>query len=124
MLFLPMNVDVPMDRLPVANWLLIVIITCVSIVCWVNKDVEDALAGTTYLKVHAGDASGEINDAYRDRSVSRQEARDILEALRPTVTFDAPWYRLLLLAVTNVFVHGGLTHLIGNMIFLWVFGMH
>jgi len=32
--FFPINVDVPMTRLPVANWLLILLVTFVSWIAW------------------------------------------------------------------------------------------
>ena len=40
------------------------------------------------------------------------------EGLRCVLTADANWWTL----VTSMFMHGGWLHLIGNMVFLWVFG--
>ena len=37
--FFPINVDVPMTRLPVTNWVLIGLICCISILGWANVDL-------------------------------------------------------------------------------------
>jgi hypothetical protein len=40
-MFLPVNVDVPMTRLPVVNWAIIAIIACTSIVGWNDQRFFD-----------------------------------------------------------------------------------
>lgn len=78
-MFLPLQVDVPMARWPIANFLLIAIITVVSVASFF-----DALGLST------------------DRMV--------LNGWGLTGLFG------------HVFLHADSVHLIGNMLFLWVFG--
>jgi membrane associated rhomboid family serine protease len=90
--FFPINVDVPMTRLPVTNWVLISLICCISILGWANTDFFCALAGIEGFQFGS----------------------------QPV--FNPPLWRLPIHAIGSSFLHGGLIHLIGNMLFLWVFG--
>lgn len=44
-MFLPLNVDVPMNRPPIANWILIGVIAGISLVAWGNAAVFEFLVG-------------------------------------------------------------------------------
>src|SRR5262249_11594220 len=76
----PFHVDVPMHRLPWANW---------------------ALIGLTVLLYFLTFSSGGFNDLGEQLVLGGGNV--------------AGW-------VGHVFVHAGLFHLLGNMLFLWVFG--
>lgn len=108
-MLIPMSVDVPMTRLPVANWLLIGLIACTSIVGWYNADVFDAMAGID----RPADGETEIRIPARIR-----EAYGI--QIRPV--FNPPLWQWPVVAITSSFLHIDVAHLIGNLIFLWVFG--
>ena len=45
-------------------------------------------------------------------------ARFTASLSRPLLPLDAPWITL----VTSMFLHGGLMHIAGNMLYLWIFG--
>jgi membrane associated rhomboid family serine protease len=89
---IPLTVDVPMKRLPWANWLLIVATIWISIA---------------------------VPYAPTERTAFFPSNRDLHE-LSPLVMQRAHFavYQL----VTSLFQHAGLLHLIGNMVFLFVFG--
>ena len=78
-MLIPIQVDVPMARLPVVNFALIAVIAVASLAAMVNP--------TTAL-VHSM----------------------ILDGWNPAGIFG------------HVFLHGGIVHLVGNLLFLWVFG--
>jgi membrane associated rhomboid family serine protease len=156
------QVDVPMERLPVANWVLIALTVLVSIKVWVGdtqaarrvmsaaevdtaelvkglkdrrltdaqKDqmIRDAIPGIDPAAVQQvknprlGDAQKEAvldreYDSYLDRFVRSVERSSDRYALH-TAWDEFRWYQL----VTYLFLHGGLMHLFGNMLFLFCFG--
>lgn len=95
-MLIPLYVDVPMNRLPIANWVLMAVITGVSIVGWMSQDVFLFLAG--YVWPGGG-----------------------LMVLLAQPVFDLGWM-LPIVAVTTTFLHGDLIHLGANLLFLWIFG--
>jgi len=80
-LFIPYRVDVPIRRLPIANFVLL------------------ALLLGCYL-------------------VERGQIRDNIDSLVPFVLAKGNPLGL----IGYIFIHGGVLHLAGNMLFLWVFG--
>lgn len=96
-MLIPLKVDVPMCRQPLVNYALIAIIVCVSIAGFIDEDLFCKLAG---IKVES-------------TSLFFSEIQIRLS------TDDFP---LPVLAITSSFLHAGFLHLIGNMLFLWVFG--
>ena len=99
-MIVPYAVDVPFDRRPWANWVLMAITVTISITAWLSPSLTEALA------------------------LGRYDVPDVLSGL-PTgfhnltdhpVRFESHAY------VTYAFVHAGLVHLAGNMLFLFVFG--
>ena len=91
-MFIPYSVDVPFDHKPVVNWLV-----CAALVL--------AFVGQIVAVV------GQVN-----HGVSPEEAAQktigpfILDGWRVTGLFGHMW------------LHGGILHLVGNLIFLWLFG--
>ncbi len=87
MLIIPYEVDVPFDRRPIANWLLIASIVLVS---------------ALQLAAAFGAAGGEATTGTIEEFV--------LDGFDLRGLFGHMW------------LHGGIFHVAGNMIFLWVFG--
>ncbi len=105
-MLIPLKVDVPMCRQPLVNYALIAIIVCVSIAGFTDDDLFCKLAGI-------GIETAEGIETVEGESFF---IRDIQIRLS---TDDFP---LPVLAITSSFLHAGWLHLIGNMLFLWVFG--
>ncbi|MCK4624272.1 MAG: rhomboid family intramembrane serine protease [Phycisphaerae bacterium] len=105
-MLIPLKVDVPMCRQPLVNYALIAIIVCVSIAGFTDDDLFCKLAGIKIETVEVIETvEGElffIND---------------IQIRLSTDDFPLP-----VLAITSSFLHAGFLHLIGNMLFLWVFG--
>lgn len=93
-MLIPLRVDVPMSRRPWANYALMGVIILVSIYAFFDSELFSELAGIRDTGGDSGDRPGVMRE-------------------------DLP---LPVLAVSCTFLHGGWLHLIGNMIFLWVFG--
>jgi membrane associated rhomboid family serine protease len=96
-MFLPLSVDVPMNRRPIANWALIAVTTCISVIGWYNLDLFLYLAGYDSPRSGLG--------VWADKP-----------------EFVAAGWELPIVAVTSTFLHGGIIHLAGNLFFLWIFG--
>jgi len=93
MLLFPLGVDVPMQRLPWMNWLLMLVI----VVCHVLSSVDPELTLPFILGI-----DGEV----------------VPIALFTRITVDESplsW-------IGHMFLHGGFWHLAGNLIFMWAFG--
>jgi hypothetical protein len=125
-MFLPLKVDVPMSRLPLANWALMAALAVVSIAGWLRPPVYDRLAGVTVIKHEAprgvqDDALAAVDNLYgavgAGRTFTANEER----------IFDPPLWKLPLLAISSVFVEGrtvlrGIFLLLFNLLFLMLFG--
>jgi membrane associated rhomboid family serine protease len=123
---IPYNADVPMERLPFANWVLIAVTCLVSISVWMNEAKKE--------KRQERELNQEVMRLY-DQLEQTQDprARDDLHRriakLMPDDDEDdvhpfalnpgrfRPWQ-----LVTSLFVHADIFHLVGNMIFLFCFG--
>jgi membrane associated rhomboid family serine protease len=101
--FLPLNVDVPMNRLPIANWGLIAVIAGVSLIAWASPGLFGFLVGYDPPPADSGVAS------------------DLARQFAPRV-FNPPWWKMPAVAFTASFVHANILHLAGNLFFLWIFG--
>jgi membrane associated rhomboid family serine protease len=115
-MLVPYNVDVPMARLPIANWALIGVTCLVSIAvffCWDEERADRDLERQLERAIQRGDEK-EV-ERLEDEIDKRQE-----EAIPP---LSLRWGRgVFLWLFTYQFVHGDIFHLLGNMIFLFVFG--
>ncbi|HEX5270724.1 MAG TPA: rhomboid family intramembrane serine protease [Gemmataceae bacterium] len=115
-MLVPYNVDVPMERLPFANWALIGATCLISIVVLVGWDPDRA--------------DREL-ERQLERAVQRNDQKEIERLERkleeegePTVPpLSLRWDRgVPAWLFTYQFVHADFWHLAGNMLFLFVFG--
>jgi membrane associated rhomboid family serine protease len=106
-MLLPYNVDVPMARLPLANWALIGV-TCVI---------------TTAAFLHAPPVKelGIIFDPSGQVSPKMVEELRRVRAAAPPLSLQRQHFAGPQLS-SYVLVHGDVTHLVGNMVFLFCFG--
>lgn len=99
-MIIPWRVDVPQDRWPVVNWLIIAGAIAIFV-------------GQTILFFFMCDAS------FRRPDQSRVvEADEIAEIIKPFVLEGFSLNGL----VGHMWLHGGIIHLLGNLLFLWIFG--
>jgi membrane associated rhomboid family serine protease len=113
-MLVPYNVDVPMERVPIANWLLIGVTALVSLFMFIRPHPEDHLS----LEDRVILERAEDEDATKE---DRDRARQVIERLAPPLALR--WSPLMPVQLfTYQFVHGDILHLLGNMIFLFCFG--
>ena len=99
---IPLSADVPMQRIPWANWVLIAATVIVSLSVPYKRET-----------IEYRNLIPELGDEYRVRVITHTEYSPLV--LQPD-NFEV--YQL----VTALFQHAGLLHLFGNMLFLFVFG--
>lgn len=107
-MILPYHVDVPMSRLPIANWVVIGVTTLVSL--------AHLAADSTWLDVYPALVMADLSsDAAKDLQRRLQDP-----PVPPLALQRSPfsWWGL----VTYPFVHADPFHLLGNMVFLFCFG--
>ncbi|MHC4158525.1 MAG: rhomboid family intramembrane serine protease, partial [Planctomycetota bacterium] len=97
-MFIPYKVDVPFDNQPVMNWLVFVGVI-LAFVLQVAAVVEEV-----------GGEFTAVEQAEEEKGAEGGIGRFILDGWKVTGLFGHMW------------LHGGLVHLIGNLIFLWLFG--
>ena len=125
-MFLPLKVDVPMSRLPLANWALMAAITAGSFAGWMRPPVYDQLAGITVIRAEVPQGLKDDGLAAVDNLYGAVGARRNFTA-NETREFHPPAWKLPLLAISSVFVEQrtllrGIFSLLGNLLFLWLFG--
>jgi membrane associated rhomboid family serine protease len=107
------SVDVPMRRPPVANWLLIAVTVAVSFADWAGVTPQRPVGVWKPLPRDFKDIA--------DDPITRHYALQKLQPKEPALGLSrehfAAWQ-----PVTYLFVHGDFWHLLGNMLFLFVFG--
>ena len=101
-MLIPLRVDVPTSRRPWVNYGLMGLIVIISFAGFQDRFLFDRLAGIERVSP-------------LDRLPVPLEPE-----IRPEVS--TKHYSLPVLAMTSSLLHGGWLHLIGNMLFLWVFG--
>jgi membrane associated rhomboid family serine protease len=116
-MLLPLNVDVPMTRLPIANWVLMALIAGTSIAAWDAPRLFFDMAGMERVAPPPFPA----NETRAERLIReiQERAEDAQGVGRQ---FHPPSSRLPSIALTSSLVHGDWLHLLGNLLFLWVFG--
>ena len=115
----PLKDDIPTRRTPVVTIALIVanvVIFFLSIrnggSIWSGPDAQTV--------VHYGVIPYEVTHPGDECEIATQAGRILCEGRDPVRVFDTPptWLTVL----SSMFMHGGLLHIGGNMLFLWVFG--
>lgn len=114
-MFLPYTVDVPMKRLPWANWALIVVTIAVTVSAWCGafsdeppiRSWGDLLRGLRETK------DEKIQEAFASLRKRMREP--------PPLSLQPKRFSPELL-VTSMFAHAGIIHLVLNMVFLFAFG--
>ena len=115
----PLKDDIPTRRTPVVTIALIVanvVIFFLSIrnggSIWSGPDAQTV--------VHYGVIPYEVTHPGDECEIAAQAGRILCEGRDPVRVFDTPptWLTVL----SSMFKHGGLLHIGGNMLFLWVFG--
>ena len=122
----PLKDDIPTRRFPI---LVVAIIVANIVMFFAFQDAKLSFQGgqvndanvieygaIPYEITHPGKECFAIEgDATRLACEGRNGVPDSL----PNAPDQAPWYLTLL---TSMFMHGGLLHIAGNMLFLWIFG--
>lgn len=115
-MLIPLKVDVPLPRHPWVNYGLMVLIVIVSIAAFYDEDILFRWAGID--PAAHGITAEELEDMSEEEIARRVERWHT--PTKPTLhTEETP---MVVLAVTSTLLHGGWVHLIGNMLFLWIFG--
>lgn len=138
-MIIPWKVDVPQEKLPVVNWLLIASI--VGSFFWQSFQIKnhitvqvdrkqpavDSTAGAAGTNsASAGDANAIAEVEPKPQSIEDLK-KQILQKMQNR-DWMYPFERYMLKSwelrgmVGHMWLHGNLLHLIGNMLFLWVFG--
>ena len=94
-MLIPLKVDVPTTRRPWVNYALMAVIICTSIVGFGDQEFLCKMGGI-------------------------EVTGNFFEGIQVELTTED--FPLPVLALTSSLLHGGWFHLIGNMIFLWIFG--
>jgi membrane associated rhomboid family serine protease len=119
-MLVPFNVDVPMSRIPLTNWVLIGVTSLISFILFLH-----------YMSFRSR-MEKEARSEFQEKWDSNAHAKDLEDASTKVrmggdyVPFPWSLKRGAAFSVVQLFsyqlVHGGFLHLIGNMVFLFVFG--
>lgn len=116
----PVKDNIPTDRLPIVTIALIVI----NVIVYFVAQKGGIFAGPDQgIVVHYGAIPYEISHPGKECEALRTPDggfRLLCEGVHPVRVFDTP--ATILTLFTSMFMHGGILHLGGNMLFLWIFG--
>ena len=110
-MLIPYTVDVPMERPPFANWLLILVTTIISLLVWTGSWSREAPS-------QEGRPKGPRQIEQELEAVQHRLAKEhgpLPLALKPNAF---SFFQLF----SSLLVHADIWHLVGNMIFLFCFG--
>ena len=98
-MIIPLRVDVPQDRWPVVNWLIIVGAIAIFVgQCVLFYQFHESLTESEYHRTEG--------------------IKEIANVIKPFVLDGFSLKGLL----GHMWLHGGIIHILGNMLFLWIFG--
>ena len=127
---LPLKDNIPTDRFPVVTVVIIALNVLMFFgfqqATWngggfeVDQQNVMEYAEIPYEITHPGEACGALGSLDDpDTQIVCGEKEELTEAgAKPDGDQPATWITLL----TSMFMHGGLLHIAGNMLFLWIFG--
>jgi membrane associated rhomboid family serine protease len=118
-MLIPYTVDVPMVRLPFANWALILVTSIISICITAKMTLEPRFQREQQFKALTEMKNKGMKPEDIERVLDEMEAPD--DDPIPPLALKPHDFSVLQL-FSCLFVHGGIFHLVGNMIFLFVFG--
>lgn len=118
---IPFHVDVPMERIPFTNWILMAATVFVSLFLMGNQYVKEVegkedVARHIQVVMHMKHTS-----AAEQTEDEKKQLSEVLDFFFQPGTLRRDRFSLWQL-FTCVFVHAGMLHLISNMVFLFVFG--
>lgn len=133
-MLIPYSTDAPIYHYPIATVTFIVI----NVLCFFGLCI--GLSDSSFKDIdHFLDANGnkvekfEMLEQLEKLQAQDEDARPALNQLRPVMGEDSDWRTELVLQhgrglrpwqwLTTLFMHADIMHLIGNMIFLWSFGL-
>lgn len=127
---IPIRDQNPTHRTAVVTIGLIIVNTLVFTATWLQSDRgEQAVWKFGFLPAGVSHSSDEIRDALEERRLTQrpqmlidQRGRFVGVVRPPDVAESAVALPAVLKLFTCMFMHGGWMHLIGNMVYLWVFG--
>lgn len=131
-MLIPYSTNAPIYHYPVATVAFIVINALVFFTLCMGME-EKSIDDVEYFVDGSGERIG-INDVrLKLESMSETETVTYMQGLKPVLTESNQWSEELLLQygkglrpwqwITSMFMHADLGHLLGNMIFLWAFGL-
>jgi membrane associated rhomboid family serine protease len=112
-MFLPYRVDVPYDRRPFANWLIVVALIAVF-----GLQLSIIVRQVTEWQTAEVQVDEEEGDEGQPDEEQITQKEDILGPIKEYVL--SGWGIKGLFG--HMWLHGGIGHLVGNLVFLWVFG--
>jgi membrane associated rhomboid family serine protease len=118
---IPFHVDVPMARIPFANWILMAVTVGASVFLMGRQYDKERGEGEERLRGHVSNIEMKLRSDHDLTEDEKEELSDELDFVFEPGTLRRDRFSVSQL-FTYVFVHGGPLHLIGNMIFLFVFG--
>ncbi len=126
MIIIPYRVDVPNDRLPVTNWLIafvIVVVFAFQVVDRINNPVRWEIVEPNSEPVSADpNTVEEIIEPNQWPGVdARMPSFRVITPKRVTDQFVLNGWNFKGM-IGHMWLHGGLIHMFGNLLFLWVFG--
>ena len=120
------SVDVPMERIPFTNWLLMAATVVGSIYYWAPKphaadvNVERHLDPVLFQKLDDPKLTSQERDAI-ERQIERELKKVYAKVAAPPGSLNPDRFAPSQL-ITYLFVHGGVLHLLANLLFLFCFG--
>jgi membrane associated rhomboid family serine protease len=120
-MFIPYSVDVPMERWPIANWVLIAVTTIISIALFLGVEDNDRTSPHIDPKLWKKIIENKLPPEEVDKIFEDIQRRMDAEAHGPPWALKPNDFTFLQLFSCQ-FAHADALHLVGNMFFLFCFG--